>query len=73
MWGDRDRTIGASADGVVVVSRAVAGTLATVASRLPEGWSGLDGAGFEVAGRLWAALDDPSLEFSQLPLGNESF
>ncbi len=63
---------GFSAEGVVVVSRAVEGTLATVASRLPEGWSGLDAAGFEVAGRLWSALGDPSLEFEQLPLGDLS-
>ncbi len=60
---------GFGAEGVVVVSRAVAGSLATVASRLPEGWSGLDAEGFELAGRLWAALGNPDLEFEQLELG----
>ncbi len=61
---------GFAAEGVVVVSRAVEGTLATVASRLPDGWSGLDAAGFELAGRLWMALGDPSFEFAQVPLGD---
>ncbi len=63
---------GFGADGVVVVSRLDDGTLATVASQLPEGWSGLDAAGFEVAGRLWAALADPSIEFEQTALGDTS-
>ncbi len=60
---------GFGAEGVVVVSRAVEGSLATVASRLPEGWSGLDAEGFELAGRLWTALGDPDLEFEQVKLG----
>ncbi len=63
---------GFAADGVVVVSRPSVGATATVASRLPEGWSGLDGPGFEVAGRLWSALGDSSFEFEQVALGDQS-
>ncbi|MEZ5378943.1 MAG: hypothetical protein R2733_20765 [Acidimicrobiales bacterium] len=63
---------GFGASGVVVASRSGDGPLAAVASRLPEGWSGLDRAGFEVAGRLWAALCDESAhDFVQLPLEDE--
>ncbi len=59
---------GFEADGVVVVSRSGEGRSATVASKLPEGWSGLDAEGFELAGRLWAALDDDDFEFAQTAL-----
>ncbi len=59
---------GFQADGVVVVSRSGPGRSATVASKLPEGWSGLDGEGFELAGRLWAALDDVDFDFAQTSL-----
>lgn len=68
---------GFAADGVIVVSRAASTSevdgraTATVASRLPEGWSGFDAEGFEVAGRLWQALDNPQLEFEQVSLGEQ--
>ena len=47
------------ADGVMLVRKGRDESLAAVSSRVPPSWSIGEPLGFEVSGRLWAALDGP--------------
>ena len=60
-------------DGVVIVRRDDEGKLATVASKIPAGWSGLDPLMFEVCGQLWSQLDSGEDGQIQDEIGGYSF
>lgn len=47
---------GFATDGVIIARRDGDGQLATVASKVPSSWSGLDPLMFEVSGQLWRML-----------------
>ncbi len=60
-------------EGVVIARRDGAGKLATIASKVPASWSGVDPLMFEVCGRLWTQLDSGEDGQIQDEVGGYSF
>lgn len=59
-------------DGVVIVRRDELGELATLASKIPSSWTGLDPLLFEISGQLWNLLEEGADGQIQVEVGGYS-